>query len=305
MPIHLPAMNRRQFLTTAAGGAAALGGGWLSLASEGSADADPHGFALLSDTHIFQKRDAVHRRTNMYENMRQVSQQVLQLAKPPAAVLINGDCAFLDGQPDDYAVLLELLAPYAQAGLPVHLTLGNHDDRTNFWQADGRFKANDAAIDNKHVSIITTARANWFLLDSLEQTNSTPGLLGLAQLAWLSAALDAHRDRPAIIAAHHHPAEGESAISGLKDTKALFEVLAPRKHVKAYIFGHTHHWQVRQREGIHLINLPPVAYPFNSQDPSGWVHVQLGDGGATVELRALDPAHPKQAQRFELNWRAG
>jgi len=71
-----------------------------------------------------------------------------------------------------------------------------------------------------------------------------------------------------------------------------FDLLAPRKQVKALIFGHTHHWDLQQKEGLHLINLPAVSYPFKAGDPAGWVDLHLAEQGATLELRSLDPAHP-------------
>mgnify|MGYP003347498168 CR=1 FL=1 len=39
----------------------------------------------------------------------------------PAAAMICGDCAYLTGEPDDYAVLVELLQPLRKAGVRVTL----------------------------------------------------------------------------------------------------------------------------------------------------------------------------------------
>ena len=72
---------------------------------------------------------------------------------------------------------------------------------------------------------------------------------------------------------------GPQKMSGNNDTVALFEVIRPRKQVKAYIYGHTHTWKVEQDDsGLHLINLPPVAYIFHEGDPSGWVRMMLRKG---------------------------
>ena len=63
----------------------------------------------------------------------------------------------------------------------------------------------------------------------------------------------------------------------------MFGILRPRKHVKAWIFGHTHQWNVSQDEsGIHLINLPPCAYLFTPGHPNGWVHATLKPDGITT-----------------------
>jgi 3',5'-cyclic AMP phosphodiesterase CpdA len=267
-------------------------------------ETDPHCFALLSDTHVARQREAVHRGTNMFQNMQTVSKEVLSLPKPPAAVLVSGDCAFLSGLSSDYEIFLEAIAPYRAAGLHLHCMLGNHDNRENFWAADGKLRSSASGLDNRQVSVLKADRANFFLLDSLEKTNSTPGLLGEDQIRWLATALDAHADRPAVIIAHHHLIEGGSMASGLKDTQSLLEVLVPRKHVKAYVFGHTHHWHHREHEGIHLVNLPPVAYPFNSIDPSGWVRLDLKNDGASFQLSTVDPRHKQHGERFEVAWRS-
>ena len=54
---------------------------------------------------------------------------------------------------------------------------------------------------------------------------------------------------------------------GLKDTVAFFEAIRPRTQVKAFIFGHTHTWNIqRDTSGLHLVNLTFLAvagYPLN------------------------------------------
>ena len=86
--------------------------------------------------------------------------------------------------------------------------------------------------------------------------------------------------------------------------EAVFEVIRPRKQVKAYIFGHTHKWEVRQDEsGIHLINLPPVAYIFRAGDPAGWVHATVEQSGMRLELRSVDPSHKAHGEVVKLEWR--
>ena len=75
--------------------------------------------------------------------------------------------------------------------------------------------------------------------------------------------------------------------------------------MKAYVFGHTHDWQVTQdASGIHLINLPPVAYVFTPGKPSGWIHASFRDDGARLEMRCIDPTHPAHGNVTELTWRS-
>jgi Icc protein len=260
-------------------------------------------WALLSDTHVAADRTLRARGVNMAENFESVSRELLGLAERPAGVLINGDCAFNQGQTGDYAMLGELLQPIRSAGMGVHLSVGNHDERERFWAAfpNEKTKADKAA--ERQTGVLQTNHANWFVLDSLETTGASAGLLGKEQLNWLTQALDAHSGRPALIMVHHNP--GIDGNIGLKDSVQLFEIIRPRRHVKAYIFGHTHLWKLeKDTSGLHLINLPPVAYVFQPGNPSGWVRAEEEGNGMTLELRCIDKSHKLHGQKARLDWRA-
>ncbi len=303
MPIHLPAISRRQFLARSLAGGAAL-----VLAPEllgADKRTDPNSWALLADTHLAADPDQVARGINMADHFARVSRELLGLPKRPAGVFIAGDCAYNSGQAGDYARLTALLEPVRAGQMPVHLALGNHDNRELFWDALQDEKAASRPVAHRQVAVLRTPRANWFILDSLEKTLATPGLLGQQQLDWLAATLDASADKPALVLLHHNPGKMAN-VGGLKDTEALYEVIRPRKQVKAYIFGHTHAWHVeKDPSGIHLINLPPVAYVFRAGDPAGWVHATLERKGMRLELRCIDPAHKSHDQLVKLQWRIG
>ena len=193
------------------------------------------------------------------------------------------------------------LQPLRKAGVPVHMAMGNHDQRANFWKAFSPAEGAKMLVDQRQVSIVPSPRANWFVLDSLDVTNKTPGVCGEKQLAWLSQALDQHAEKPAIVMVHHNPDEREQP-SGLVDTAALYAALESRKHVKALFFGHTHNWSVTERKGLHLINLPPTAYVFGEGKPNGWVDVQLLEGGMKLQLHCLDANHALHKKTHDLRW---
>jgi hypothetical protein len=302
MPITLPPLSRRSFLQATAAGAGLLLTG--AAGSQAESPADPHRFALLSDTHVPASADVSAHGTNMTENLRWVVAELMTLSPRPAATLISGDCAFLHGLPEDYANLLALVQPLREAGQPLHLLLGNHDHRERIANALPRPDARKNALPDRRVAVIESPRANWFLLDSLITTNRTPGLLGESQLRWLAGELDRRDDRPALIVMHHNPDTREKT-SGLTDTDALMNVVGPRRHVQAVFFGHTHAWShVVRNDGLHLVNLPPTAYVFVMGMPNGWVDARLGERGMTLELRCLDTEHIQQGEKKTLNWRA-
>lgn len=301
MPFHLPTLSRRRFL------ASSLAAGLGVLSGRGRADevrpetADR--WILLADTHIAAERARVHKGVTMADNLARVVAAVAELSPRPAGVVLDGDVAFNKGEAGDYRLAAELLRPLATADVPVHLTLGNHDHRARLRAGLVRGAAR-SPLESRHVAVLESTRANWFLLDSLERTNSTPGQLGAAQLEWLARALDARAAKPALVLVHHDPQWTEPARrTGLVDTDKLFDTLVPRKHVKAVIFGHTHQWRHDKRDDIHLINLPPVAYVFKEECPNGWVDVRLRDGGAVLKLHALDPKHRQHGETVELAWR--
>jgi 3',5'-cyclic AMP phosphodiesterase CpdA len=216
-------------------------------------------------------------------------------------VFVLGDCSLDDGQPGDYVSVLKLLEPMRTAGMTLHLTLGNHDQRDNFQSVLPPNRSRP--VEGREVSLIKSRRANWFLLDSLEKTLQTPGLVGPQQLAWLSRELDANDDKPAIILVHHNP-NAPGVTPGMKDTNEVFAVIRPRRHVKAMFFGHTHEWKVMQDEsGIHLINLPPVSYVFKAGMPSGWVDARLERSEMEMQLNCLDSKDARHGKKYQLKWR--
>lgn len=299
MPFHLAPISRRRFLL----GSAGLGAGLFLPPHPAAAQADPDRWALLSDSHVAADPQQLARGVNMAENLRRAVAEVLDPTRRPAGLILNGDCAYGVGLPEDYATIGGLLKPLSAAGIPVHLSLGNHDHRANL-RAGLPAAGGRRLLESKHVSVVETPRANWFILDSLDQVNMTPGRIGPEQQQWLTAALDARKEKPALVVCHHNPYFAETGKnSGILDTQELFALLQPRKQVKAFIYGHTHHWEVQERDGLHLINLPPVAYVFREGDPNGWMDVRLTDRGAAFELRALDPQHPAHGKVTPLKWR--
>lgn len=305
MPITLPALTRRQLLTQgASAGLGLIAGQHLAFAE----DTKKELWLLFSDTHIAEDRKHIEREVNMADHLQQAVKEVLRLQEKERAygLFVNGDLALKDGQQGDYAAFVDIMRPLRTAGIDLHLTMGNHDDRQKFWDASEELSQNKKLMPLKQLDVVTSALVNWVLLDSLQETNHTPGELGESQIGWLDRTLRDLPDKPTIVMVHHNPQfpAGEGAKhSGLLDTEAFIRALDRHPKVKAIIYGHTHTWEVKTKNsGIHYINLPPVAYPFNKERPTGWVTARVDAKGMTLELRSHNITHPEHGQKKRIEW---
>ena len=301
MPLHLPASNRRQFL--GALGAGLVVGSTRAFGHEEHADESL--VYLLNDTHIGEKHPSD---SPIPSHLRQAVVELTNLPRRPACVLVNGDLALKDGQPGDYRHLAQLIRPLRDAQVELHLTLGNHDNRETFYEVLREERSAAPPVESRHVSVVETRFANFFLLDSLTKTMVTPGTLGKSQLEWLAKALDKHATKPAIIVTHHNPRLGGDPVhfpGGLIDSNELWDVLVARRHVKAYLHGHIHDRSIAEHRGIHIINTPATSYVANpAHSTTGWTTARLTAEGVTLTTRTTDKNHPWNGESTTLIWRA-
>ena len=309
MPITLAPITRRNYIT----GSLVLGGNaWIkSYALAKQPTFDPNRVALLADTHISDDpkrsypgtkwpgspvKEDEHEWVNMADSLAQSVREIIALKPRPANLIINGDCALSRGTEAEYKEFLRLIEPIRQAGITVHITIGNHDTREKLWKLLPFLKKEQMGI---HADVIELPNANIFLLDSGKK-----GILGEAQLDWLAQQLDKHTDRPALVFAHFNPLpnRGVRPIRGMRDGEALLKVLARRKHARAYIHGHTHEWQnSKYEEHLHIIGQPAVSYYFGKGHAHGWIDMKLTERSADLELHCIDPKHPQDSDRLKID----
>jgi len=298
MPVYLPALNRRQALL-------ATGAGLVACAGAAGRGADDNLVYIVNDTHIGEKHPAD---SAVPTHLRMVVSQLLALKRKPACVLINGDLALKDGQRGDYVHFARLIAPLQKANIDVHVTLGNHDNREAFYSVLKEQRRKNPLVASRHITIVKTPQANFFLLDTLTRTMVTQGTVGEAQRAWLAKALDAHASKPAVIVAHHNPRLGGDPLhfpGGLIDSQQLWEVLAARKHVKAYVHGHIHDRGVAEHRGIHIINTPATSYVGDpTRSTTGWTTARLAAEGVALTTHTTDPMHKWNGAVTKLKWLA-
>ncbi len=300
MPSHLLTPNRRAFLVAVG---TTLIADYSPSFAEKPTEADL--VYLLNDTHIGEKHPPD---SPVPSHLRQVVTELVGRKQAPASVLINGDLALKDGQPGDYRHFAQLIAPLIDAEVDVHLTLGNHDNREAFYDVMKDQQPQSPPVQSRHISVVKTRYANFFLLDSLKETMVTQGTIGPQQRTWLAQALDAHADKPAIVMTHHNPRLGGDPLhfpGGLIDSQQLWDVLTPRRHVKAYIHGHIHDRSLAEHQGIHIINTPATSYVADrAKSTTAWTLARLTGSGVALTTRTTDESHPWNGQTELLTWRA-
>ena len=311
MPIILPPITRRQFIqrSLAFGGTAIMAPHALAAADRKGAGLDQSRVALLADTHISADssqrypgtkwpgtpvKEEDHEWVNMADCLTEAAKSIIALNPRPAHLIVNGDCALSNGKEGEYKEFLRLVEPIRAAGITVHVTIGNHDNRENLWKLLPFLKREQIGV---HAGVIELPHANLVLLDSGKR-----GVLGEEQLDWLAKELDQRTDKPALVFGHFnpYPNRGIRANKGMRDGASLLKLLAERKHARGYFYGHTHEWQYDQRDHLHLINQPAVSYYFGKGHAHGWVDMKLSETTAELELQCIDPKHKQHREQRQV-----
>lgn len=264
---------------------------------------DPNRVVLLSDTHIGDPAEGDERKPMPVANLKEAVSKITEMRPRPAAVLVTGDCAFLHGQASDYAMLRRLVAPLSEVGIPIHFAMGNHDNREAFYAVFPEMEPETPLVEGKHVTVVSTPKADWIVLDSNKETDYTPGLLGEPQMAWLKTRLESQGEKPAILLAHHNPNPKEGG-SGLQDMDPFFALADAHPAAKAYLFGHSHFWiQAKRESGLHLINLPTTAWTFAENTPRGFVDTRVDGQGMTMTFHAVGEGDSLDGKEYRFDWR--
>lgn len=288
-------ISRRNFLVASAAAASSLYSAG-SIASADDAAARVACLALLSDTHIPAVSPDGYRGFVPADNLREIVPQIVS-AQPQAAIL-NGDAARLTGEHDDYVVLKEILQPVAEQ-VPIHIGLGNHDNRTNFFQVFEQAQDRVELVQNKHVSLFELHGTRFVVLDSLLYVNQVAGLLGKLQREWLARFLEESDDRPVVFFVHHTLGDGDG---DLLDFDRVFQLMQPYRKVKAIFYGHSHVYQIEQREHVFLINQPAIGYNFSDAQPDGWLDSSFTPMGVDLTLHAIGGNREHDGETTDIVW---
>ena len=223
--------------------------------------------------------------------------EILRLNPRPRNVIALGDLAYLTGRPEEYALLKEILRPFEGSGIHLTLGMGNHDRRENFAACFPEHKA-ASLLDDRYVYVVETPRADFIVLDSLQQgedetTWITPGALDEGQLAWLKERLFSYTDKPVFVMAHHPIHE-----TGIKN------LLLDSPTSCGYIHGHDHVWRTgwQKKNYSEYRILPTLCVPSTGHwGDIGYTLLKMGDDHATASLREYEfffphPVNPGESK---------
>jgi hypothetical protein len=86
------------------------------------------------------------------------------------------------------------------------------------------------------------------------------------------------------------------------DADRLFAIIRPHRQVKAIFYGHSHAWNISERAGVKLINLPALGYNFWEGEPVGWVEARFRRHGVDLTLRAIAGNRAQDGQTSRVFW---
>ncbi len=213
-------------------------------------------------------------------------EQLNALAPRPECLLITGDLAD-QGDADEYEEFLRLVATVE---IPVHLAIGNHDDR---------------AVMADHLDLPAPLAGGWiqYCVDDyavrliiLDSTNDVHhmGEFCDERLTWLRDRLAEQPDRPTLVAIHHPPFDTGIALldaEGSAWADDLVTLLGEHDNVQLVISGHVHRSiqsviggtlanvcpSTAQQTTLDLAENPAVDSLFVLEPPAFQIH-RVGDG---------------------------
>jgi 3',5'-cyclic-AMP phosphodiesterase len=270
-------------------------------------------FVHLTDTHIIAG-GRWRPRGGDFEfdtaaSLRRVVAAVRALEPAPAFAVLGGDLASPDVLHRDrvlgadeyepsYALLAEILRDLP---CPIHVLMGNHDNRAAF----NRVLRRGAAAEDARCYYAFDHLGHHFVALDSHEPGEAGGVLDGAQLAWLGDDLARHRGQATVAFVHHHPWPlGLEWIDGmaLRNGDDLMATLRRHDRLRWLICGHVHLDQVVERDGLTMLTTPStciqlskLSRPRMRPGPPAFRVVDVeGDRLSTRVLHLHDGAGPDE-----------
>ena len=198
--------------------------------------------------------------------------------------VLAGDLADL-GQAAAYERLKAIIA---RVDIPVHVTLGNHDDRPAFLSVMG----DDHAAETGNVDKVIDIKGYRIILLDSSEPGRVDGVLEAGQIAWLRARLAEALDRPVIVILHHNAnaLHIESDNIAILEPEAFLDALATHPDIRQVIAGHVHLTSTAMWRGIPFTTLAGGHYSvgFNVDQPNAPYKRLTGPGQMAVVVATDD-----------------
>lgn len=194
----------------------------------------PLKFVILSDLHLGAAEGALVNGLDTGARLAEAVRVINRDHADAAFVLVAGDLADR-GEVGAYQRLQTLLADLS---LPVHLTLGNHDDRATFLSVFGT----DLDDAQGRVSRVIDQGGHRIILLDTSEPGLVGGMLCEGRQHWLADRLAEAADRPVIIVQHHHanPLWVPVDSINLADPEGYVALLGRHDDIRHVIAGHVH-----------------------------------------------------------------
>ncbi len=228
-------------------------------------------FVHFTDTHImdggFYRPSVGDWHLDTTATLRRVIDVLCNLKPRPAFAVIGGDLASPDvldrekiltaeDYEPSYRLLQQLIQPLPY---PVHMLLGNHDNRPAFHRV---MQTNATTPEVPHYYSFDHQGHHFLVLDSHEP-GEPGGVLDPEQLAWLRQDLQAHQDQPTLAFVHHHPVPiGHTWLDTmpLHNGADLLKVLQEYNNVRWIICGHVHMDHTVHHDGLTMFTSPATCF---------------------------------------------
>ena len=224
--------TRRNLLKCFAAGAAAAAAP-EAFAVAAKPGRDPGLTALLSDIHINGRPGG--ERYQPGELDRTIA-EILRLDPLPARAVVFGDIARSEGHVEDYVLARKHLQPLVDAGIELHLGMGNHDAQKAFFEVFPEYEAR-TRIPGEVVFTVDAGAVDFIMLDILAGGKEKDGsCISKAQQDWIADALPKWK-KPVFVCSHY--AAGAVKVHG----RGLNELMLKSPAIAGYIHGHDHRWR--------------------------------------------------------------
>ncbi|WP_417515738.1 phosphodiesterase [Minwuia sp.] len=207
----------------------------------------------ITDTHIVP-RGQTSRGLDTGERLTMALDDLAANHADAAFCVILGDLAD-HGEIDAYRHFIERIDGFP---IPVHLMIGNHDNRANF-----RRMFPDTPVDaNGFVQSVAVTEAGHFIFCDTHQPYHVDGRLCRDRLDWLDARLAEAAGSDAFLFLHHPPYRTGGPIDALRLTNhaELAETLTGHDNVRHIFAGHTHRMSTGVWHGMPFATLGATHY---------------------------------------------